>query len=261
DKRVKLTFTVEMDSIVFTKEHLRGFDGFLIDVKCSGKNQKGFCLRKRTDYTSNYIPANAGFIFSAKDSRTLTANIPIRSLELDQGNHSLDLEIIALPIRFQQDTSFNRVRKIAFISDKPVASIEGTISIVTPQLHKVALTVHSLAINKDVVDIHKFDFALGGSGLPDLFWNVHCGTDFIYNCPVQKNAITLKKAYTSTPFLCSDEDWITIGIYDFDNGPFNVQDDVVEVWKSRISDFKLNQIDTLSFGNLSHIVLQLKQVK
>jgi hypothetical protein len=113
-------------------------------------------------------------------------------------------------------------------------------------------------LNTKVVKPEKFDFAMGGSGLPDLFWEVYCGNDYIYYSPVIKNKVTYNKSYSCPAFYCTKEDIINLAIVDYDNGPFNTQDDIIEKYTRKLAAIPTNRRDTLKYGNLEYMVLETK---
>jgi len=142
------------------------------------------------------------------------------------------------------------------ISPDPKGKLHLKTSVEAPKLFKASLTVVKTKVNTRLADPGKFDVAGRGKGYPDMFWEVHCGNEYLYNSPVEKNKIEYLKKYSSPTFYFSDKDVVSLGVVDYDNGPFNTQDDVIGNWKFHVRDLKNNSVDTLVLDKLEYLIVQ-----
>lgn len=253
---IRLSFITSIDKEAFKKLEKESYTSYYIHLTCNAPGGLPYSSLREIN-KSRRIRINKDRFFSAPSHRQLEFQLPYRLLEMKEGTHELALNIQVLAVRFAGDTSSPDFRFVDKISEIPTASIQIKVKISTPRLYKAVVEVYHFKLNINVVDPQKYDFSLGGPGYPDLYWDLHCGEDLIYYSPQQKNTIEYKKTYISTPFYCSADDIITLHISDFDNGPFNTEDDIVDTWSGRIEEFPTT-IDTLSFGKLEYLVMKSK---
>lgn len=260
-KGLLVSFNVIASSKAFDSISKLGFNSLFIDLTGKSDESKTYSHRnevfKASDKKKFMHTHKECFISSATD-RNLEISFPYRLLEMSEGDHELTVNIEVFPAKFEDDTSALLVKMLNSISPAPMTSLSMKLKVKAPKLYKASFTVHQFKLNTKVVKAEKFDFAVGGSGLPDLFWEVYCGNDYIYYSPVIKNKITYNKSYSSPEFYCTKEDILNLAVVDYDNGPFNTQDDIIEKYTKKLAAIPANRIDTLKYGNLEYLVMETK---
>ncbi len=255
-KVIQVDFKVSSSDQFWKELKNQGIKALYISLSCSGKKTHTSPINY---YSEKFLSLHDEFLLVKEGNRVFNYSIPIRSLELEKGIHELSLKIEAIPVRFKQDSLKSDLKEVDNFSHKPVASKKIKFQINAPELIHTSIEVLKFKLNTSVCDPSKFDYAFGGTGFPDLFWDIQCGDDYIYHSPQIKNAIQYTKVYQSTYFLCDPDDKITIRAVDFDKGPFNTQHDIIETWSGKINDISIDHPDTFAFGNLEYLIVQRKQ--
>ncbi|MBO9702474.1 MAG: hypothetical protein J7604_19845 [Sporocytophaga sp.] len=252
---IEVDFKVHLSDLFWKGLKNQGIEALYISLSCSGKKTYTSPINY---YSEKFLSLHDEFLLVKDGDRILNYSIPIRSLELTKGTHSLNLIFEAIPVRFKQDSLKSDLKEVDYFSHKPVASKTIKFQIDAPELISTSIEVLKFKLNTNVCDPSKYDYTFGGTGFPDLFWDVQCGDDYIYHSPEIKNVIQYTKPFQSTYFMCAPDDKITIRAVDFDKGPFNTQHDVIETWSGKITDLSIDQPDTFSFGNLEYLIVQRK---
>lgn len=259
-KGLQLTFNIEASAKAFDSVAFKGFNSYFIDLTCLADNGKTYSHRNevfKDEKKKKYLHKHKECFISHPTDRSLKISFPYRMLQMQEGEQTMTVNIEAFPAKFEDDSSSLDYKLLNRISKDAKTSISMKIKVKAPKLYKASFTVHKFKLNTKVVDPSKYDFAMGGSGYPDLFWEVFCGNDYIYYSPVIKNKIEYNKKYSSPSFFCTKDDIINLAVVDYDNGPFNTQDDIIEKWQGKIDDLK-NLKDTLQMGNLEYFVFETK---
>lgn len=258
-KGLLVTFTIQASSKAFDSVVFKGYNSYFIDLKCQSDEGKEYSHRTEIFKSSDkkkFLHTHKECFISHATDRHLEVSFPYRVLEMKEGDHELIIHIEAFPAKFKEDSTSLEVKVLEHISKDPKTSISMKIKVKAPKLYKTAFTVHKFKLNTKVMDPKKFDFAVGGSGYPDLFWEVYCGNDYIYYSPIEKNKLEYNTKYSSPSFYCTKDDIINLAVVDYDNGPFNTQDDIIERWMGRIQTLPVGRIDTLQVGNLEYLILE-----
>ena len=100
-----------------------------------------------------------------------------------------------------------------------------------------------------------------GTGMPDLYWDIFCGEKLTYCAPQIKNTANYNTTHTSDYFYCCQDDVITLNFADYDNGPFNTQDDLIASWQGKIKDLPTKNSDTLHYDKLNFAVFKASVLK
>jgi hypothetical protein len=243
--------------------------GIFDSLKKLGYSCLYFNLSCITDNNINYssmhdikrdlrIHTNKERFFSASGIRNIEYKFPYRNLEMPEGIHQVHILIEALPVNFIKDTSSSDFRFIDRISTIPLTLLKLKLKVHAPRLLKASVEVYEFKLDTKKTDPQKFDFSLGGSGYPDLYWSLYCGEELVYYSPQERNATLYKRKFCTKPFYCSSEDIIRINIADYDNGPFNTEDDIVDTWTGKISELVSKKPDTLTFGRLQYLILHAR---
>jgi hypothetical protein len=258
-KSIKVIFNIEVAKEALKNIQGKGYTSFYFNLQC--RPDKGKAYSQADEYADkknkNIGPDKICFV-SQQTEKTIDAVIPYRFLEMKGGSHDLLFTISAYPAKFKKDTVESSNKILDYISNEPYTAIEARIRIVAPKLYKVVIEVEKFKLNTKVVDPTKFDFSMGGTGYPDLFWDLYCGEDFLYYSPVIKNSILYNKKTGSNPFYCTQDDIIKITVADYDNGPFNKQHDIIAIWKGKISELHNGKTDSLKLEPLEYMLLQTK---
>jgi hypothetical protein len=259
-KGLMLTFNVEVKHQAMDSIARKGYNAYFIDVTCTadGKTYSHRGELFKPQDKKKFIHKNRDCFIAHSTNRRMEVSFPYRLMELNEGEKELTVNIEAYSAKFDDDSSGLNMKHLEGICPRPDGSMSIKLKVKAPRLYKAAVTVHKARINTSVVNPNKYDFAMGGQGLPDLFWEVYLGNDYLYYSPVMKNKIEYNKKYSSPFFYCTAEDIIHIALVDYDNGPFNRQDDVIEKWSVRTNKINKNKIDTLRFGNLEYMVVEMK---
>lgn len=236
-----------------------GYDGIYVNFICLNNEE----IRAQSlDYLQivNKIHEDKDEFISTPKICKIEYTFAYKDLEMVPGQHPLFIGYQLLGVHFQKNKSevkeaLKSIKKIDTIS--LASSLYHTIA-KCPYLHKVSITVKKFQLEIAKHDIHNYDFSLGGSGKPDLYWDVFCGERRTYCAPQIKNTHVYHKQLTSDTFYCSDQDIISINFSDYDNGPFNTQDDVIACWKGKIADLKLRKTDTLRYERITYAILTAK---
>jgi hypothetical protein len=257
-KGLQLSFNIEASAKAFDSVAFKGFNSYFIDLTCLSDQGKTYSHRNeifKDEKKKRYLHTHKECFISHPTDRSLKISFPYRMLQLQEGEQIMTINIEAFPANFEDDSSSLDYKLLNKISNEARASISMKIKVKAPKLYKASFTVHKFKLNTKVVKPEKFDFAMGGSGYPDLFWEVYCGNDYIYYSPVIKNKIEYNKKYSSSTFFCTKDDIINLAVVDYDNGPFNTQDDIIEKWHGKIEELKSGK-DTLQMGNLEYFVFE-----
>ncbi|WP_028980985.1 hypothetical protein [Sporocytophaga myxococcoides] len=254
-KVIEVDFKVDLSDQFWKEVKNQGIEALYISLSCSGKKTYTSPINY---YSEKFLSLHDEFLLVKEGNRILNYSIPLRSLELSKGIHELNLKFEAIPVRFKQDSLKSDLKEVEYFSHKPVASKKIKFQINAPELINTSIEVLKFKLNTNVCDPSKYDYAFGGTGFPDLFWDIQCGDDYIYHSPEIKNVTQYTKAFQSNYFMCAPDDKITIRAVDFDKGPFNTQHDVIETWSGKINDISIEQPDTFSFGNLEYLIVQRK---
>ena len=120
-----------------------------------------------------------------------------------------------------------------------------------------------LKIERNIMAIVKYNLRIlvkvpsKMSGLNEVTYMIEgSGEDLIYFSPEEKNSVNYNKSYNTGNFWCSKDDIIKISILDFDNGPFNTEDDIIDTWTGNISDLTSSDFSAAKFQNLSSIKIK-----
>ncbi|GAL87448.1 hypothetical protein CHU_1883 [Sporocytophaga myxococcoides] len=255
---IQVDFSIASSDQFWKELKTQGIEAVYISLSCTG-------LKRYTSpinyYSEKFLSLHDEFLLVKEGNRIFNCAIPIRSLELSKGKHELNLVVEAIPVRFKQDSLKSDLKEIDYFSHKSIAFKKIKFQINAPELIYTSIEVLKFKLNTKVCDPSKFDYAFGGTGFPDLFWDIQCGDDYIYHSPQIKNVIQYNKPYQSNYFLCTPNDKITIRAVDFDKGPFNTQHDIIETWSGNINDISIAHPDTFVFGNLEYLIVQRKEPK
>lgn len=255
-KVIDINFKVYSTDQFWKELKNQGIEALYISLSCTGKKTYTSTINY---YSEKFLSLHDELLLLKDGNRIINYSIPVRSLELTKGIQELNLVFEAIPVRFKQDSLKSDLKEVDYFSHKPVGSKKIKFDINAPELINTSIEVLKFKLNTKVCDPSKFDYAFGGTGFPDLFWDIQCGDDYIYHSPEIKNVIQYTKVFQSTFFMCAPDDKITIRAVDFDKGPFNTQHDVIETWSGKINDISIDHPDTFAFGNLEYLIIQRKQ--
>jgi hypothetical protein len=259
-KGIKVIFNIEVSKEVLEAIRKKGFSAFFFNLKCEpdkGSNYSIYNELSKTKGKEKRINPDNEYFVSHQTKRGIEIILPYRLLEMESGSHELNISIDAFPAKFKEDTTSYSTKILDYVSTEAYTSLKARVKIFAPKLYKLVIAVNKFKLNTDVVDPSKFDFSVGGSGFPDLYWDVYCGEDFLYYSPVIKNAISYNNKQSTNPFYCTKEDLIRINFADYDSGPFNSQPDIIDSWEGKMTDLPSRQ-DTLHLRNLKYLILETK---
>jgi hypothetical protein len=259
-KGIKVIFNIEVSKGVLEDIRKKGFSAFFFNLKCEPDQGHQYSsyneITKEKKKEARINTDNECFV-SHQTKRGIEIILPYRLLEMQSGTHDLNISIDAFPARFKEDTLSYATKILDYVSSEAYTSLKARVKIFAPKLYKVIIEVKKFKLNTDVVDPTKFDFSVGGTGYPDLYWDVYCGEDFLYYSPVMKNSLSYNNKEATNPFYCTKEDLIKINFADYDSGPFNSQPDVIDSWKGLISDLPSRE-DSIKLPNLKYLIVQTK---
>jgi len=261
---ITLSFDVATRPEIFESLKKDHFSSLFVDINCQTPEGKQFLYRDelfKSPEKKKFIHINRECFISEPTVRHLEVGIPFRQLEMHEGAKELIVTIEAFPAKFMEDSSSLNMKMLKGISNQSIGHTKLKFQIHAPELYKTSITVLKAKINTQLKKAEKYDVALTGTGYPDLFWEVYCGNDYIYNSPIEKNKSEYVKQYTSPVLYCCLNDQINLGLIDYDNGPFNTQDDIVGLYKFKPSEIKSSRTDTLKFGKVEYMLIQSKLEK
>jgi hypothetical protein len=258
-KSIKVIFNIEVANDALKSIQDKGYTSFYFNLQCTPDQGKTYSQADEynEDKNKRVGPDKICFV-SQQTEKTIEAVIPYRFLEMAGGTHDLSFTISAYPAKFKNDTVVGSSKILDYISKEAYTAIEAKIRIVAPRLYNVLIEVEKFKLDTKKVDPTKYDFSVGGTGYPDLYWDLYCGEDFLYYSPVIKNTIVYNKKTASNPFYCTEDDIIKISVTDYDNGPFNKQHDIIASWKGKISNLHHGKTDSLKLDNLEYILVKTK---
>jgi hypothetical protein len=261
---ITLSFDVTTRPELFELLKKDHYSSLFVDVNCHTPEGKQYLYRNelfKSPEKKKFIHINRDCFISEPTVRHLEIGIPYRQLEMHEGDKELIISIDAFPAKFLDDSSSLNMKMLNGISNQSMGHSQLKFHIHAPELYKASITVLKAKINTQLKKAEKYDVALTGSGYPDLFWEVYCGNDYIYNSPVEKNKSEYVKKCTTPTLYCCLNDQINLGLVDYDNGPFNTQDDIVGIYKFTPSEIKSSQTDTLKFDKVEYMLIQSKLEK
>jgi hypothetical protein len=203
-------------------------EAYMIDVNHTNDKTK-FIYSKYlyNKYTYNTIHPDYDIFCIKNLDRNLKLYIPLNELQLNSGSQDLNLKLYVQKVYLEKDPN-SSILKYQLYDDTELCS-----QIVSTTIHLPKLNYKTLALSDIRVEMtketKKFDFTLNNQGLPDLYWQVWVGNSLKYFSPTFKNSLTLEKEITSDTLYFYPNDLISIYVLDFDNGPFN-QDDLIINW-------------------------------
>lgn len=255
---LKVGFDLKATEAALTQLKNEGYTSYFIDLAYHSGNRT--CLYRdelfRSPEKRKFWHSNRECFLSHPAARRIELLLPFRNLEMKPGNNELTIDIHAYPARFEDQESSLNMKMLDKISGTPNGTVTVKTVIEAPKLYKASFTVFKTKVDTRLADPTKFDVAGRGKGYPDMFWDIHCGNDFLYNSPVEKNKIEYNLKNSSPALLFTEKDLICLEVVDYDNGPFNTQDDVIGNWKFHIRDLNNNKVDTLKFGKLEYLIVQ-----
>lgn len=254
---IRVQFNVELQKALVSRLHSDGYDALIIDITCKGEEGKTF------SYLETYLPKLSGMIvypdknivFSNESQRSIVIDIPYRKLELPAGLKPVTLSLLVYPVSFDKDSSRIETRHISRIGTNPLITKTFTTTVQAPQLQKNTITLHSIKISTAKKAAGSYDFAMGGTGYPDPYWQMWCGQDLLFYSEFKKNTLTFAEASTTMPFYTCKHDVITLSVLDYDKGPFN-SDDEIETIKGTIDELSKLQKYT---GKTVSCTIQIKK--
>lgn len=257
--QMSLDFKVEQQWLDSIKNE--GYDAVYVNFSCYTSNTNTLESVKNLPKNQRIAKDKGQFISSARNCK-ISYCFPYKDLGLEPGIHALKVGYTINGVHFMKEkepqlTTF-LVKKI---DAKAIATSTYTTSAASPYLYKVAISVDKFQVESIVHDIHNYDFSLGGSGMPDLYWAVVCGEKIVYFAPQIKNTANYTTPYTSNVFYCCEEDVITINFADYDNGPFNTQDDLIATWQGKVKDLPTQHFDTLRDKKLNYALIKATVIK
>lgn len=252
---IRTSFTITVTEAILHQIKKQGFDAIVIDIKANGSTGKSY------SYIETYLPRLSGMliypdkhiVFSHQAIRNLQIDVPFRKLELPAGPQTITLSLTAFPVSFIKDTGRIETRHIERIGSNSLFEKKYSAYLNTPALSLNTLTIADFKINTQNKAASSYDFALGGSGFPDPYWQVWCGKELLYYSPATKNALTVKTPYTSSAFYTSVKDVLTIHFLDYDKGPFNTDDPIERITGtcSEINGLKKFKGTVITTGNIT----------
>ncbi|MFN3403610.1 MAG: hypothetical protein ACK40G_05895 [Cytophagaceae bacterium] len=241
-------------SEVFEDLKHKGYSGLYIQLTCISDNGKNLCTNKNLNNNSLITNRNQYLILSPS-SKKIEELFYFHDLEMYAGKHDIKIHIEVLPIKYSADSQKSDIKEIQLIANLPIAEEHFRFNVNSPRLHKIKIEIDGFRINTKVCDPSKFDFTLGGTGYPDLFWDVTCGNTYVFHSPEVKNTIEYKKKHSTPEFFCTEKDIIKIRFADYDNGPFNTQHDLIDTWEGTIADLPETKT-SWNFGNVENLILR-----
>jgi hypothetical protein len=191
--------------------------------------------------TNTFYPSTPHLIQQAKQM-TLHFHLPYRKLYPMSGKTStVTLSVGLYPIAFTSDRNRTQSKLCALPSTDAAALQTIECTVVLPTIETVTVEVQSVEVNTQKKPAGSYDIAMGGTGLPDIYWQVWCGNELVFFSPTIKNTLSLTEASRSSSFRIGASDELTLRILDYDNGPFN-QDDVLAEWKGTIKELKEKKV-------------------
>ncbi len=258
-----INLTLDLDVNRFWLDSVKnlGYDGVYINFVCLKDGVKKYESRSDLSF-KNRINTNKGMFVSAARKCTYIYHFPYKDLQLHEGNHELSFGYSLHGVNFQKEKEAQATMfVIKKIDTARIASSIYTTKATSPCLYKVSITVSKFELETINHDIHNYDFSLGGSGMPDLYWDIFCGEKLTYCAPQIKNTSIYNSTHASDYFYCCQDDMITINFADYDNGPFNTQDDLIASWQGKIADLPIQNYDTLHYDKMKYALFKASVVK
>lgn len=239
EEGIRVQFSVEVQKTLIDQLQTNGYDALIIDVTCKGEEGKSF------SYLETYLPKLSGMIvypdkhvvFAHASNRSLAIDIPYRKLELTAGLKPITISLVVYPVSFDKDSSRIETKHINRIGTNALITKTFTANIQAPQLQKNTITLNTISIHTSKKAAGSYDFALGGTGYPDPYWQLWCGEDLLFYSPFQKNTLTVNEPCTTHSFYTCKKDVLRLSVLDYDKGPFNT-DDEIERLEGTITDLE-----------------------
>lgn len=238
-----------------------GYEGVYVNFFCTSTQKNKASSLNDMSLVERVAHDKGQFISTARICE-ITYGIPYKDLALQAGMHPIQLGYSLHGVNFDKEGDGTlSTYMIKNIEKKVLYESIYTSKALMPDLYNVSITVKKFELETKLHDIRNYDFSVGGSGMPDLYWNVLCGEKITYCAPQIKNTAKYSQTHTSETFYCCEEDLITINFADYDNGPFNTHDDMVGTWKGHISDLPVADFDTIQDKKLSFALIKAKVQK
>lgn len=184
---------------------------------------------------TTFYPATANLVQKA-DTLEIAFHVPFRKLATPKDS-KVQFDIGFFPISFTSDPNRTESKICAPPSKKAIALYSATVDIEMPELRKFQFALQDITLNSEGKKISSYDVALGGKGLPDIYWQFWCGSELVFFSPTIKNTEQYLDRVTTPKITITDKDVVQVLILDYDNGPFN-QDDIIYTWKGTYHEMK-----------------------
>ncbi|MFN8415575.1 MAG: hypothetical protein U0U66_04505 [Cytophagaceae bacterium] len=186
---------------------------------------------------TTFYPATSNLI-QKSDTISLQFHLPYRKLAASiQGKCNVEFEIGFFPLAFTSDVNRTESKTCSTPSDKAVALFHYNVAIEKPKLNSVQVSLQDIHLDSKGKKTTSYDIGMGGKGLPDLYWQLWCGNELVFYAPTIKNVEVYADRITSPSFQLTDKDQVEIIILDYDNGPFN-QDDEIYHWRGSYRELR-----------------------
>ena len=258
---IKLKLELEVSKTWIDSVKKLGYDAVFVNYICFKDGVKRYESKKDLNL-SNRVHADKGEFISTARKCNDSYNFAYKDLQLHEGIHALSFGYSMHGVKFVKEKETQGLMyAIKKIDTTILASSIYDTKAASPCLYKVAITVSKFQIETLKHDVHNYDFSLGGTGMPDLYWDIFCGEKLTYCAPQIKNTANYNTTHTSDYFYCCQDDVITLNFADYDNGPFNTQDDLIASWQGKIKDLPTKNSDTLHYDKLNFAVFKASVLK
>jgi hypothetical protein len=184
---------------------------------------------------TTFYPATPNLLQKA-DTVEIHFHLPYRKLGNNTSNR-VPFDIGFFPLSFTSDPNRTESKICAPPSDQAIALFTSTVKVDVPKLQPLQLSLQNIILNPAGKKTTSYDVALGGKGLPDIYWQLWCGSELVFYSPTKKNSEVYEERVSTPPFTISERDLVEIKILDYDNGPFN-QDDIICSWKGSYHELR-----------------------
>lgn len=252
---LSLSLTIDINDSIIKEMKNKRFDALYINFFCELAPNEIYNTFTDLNFKKRIALDKENFI-SKPHLHSFTTHLPYRVIAYGSGFQNLIIGYSLLGVKLEKENEENlSTYFIKKIDTNYMLKKTFQTKAHFPDLKTVTIQVKKFELETTQHNVHNYDFSLGGTGLPDLYWSIWCGNSLVYAAPQIKNSTIYSENYTSNALVCTHKDIITIQLADYDNGPFNTQDDIIAEWQGTAKEIPL-KTDTVYLKKLKYLIFK-----
>ncbi len=243
-------------SIAFQVEHSTGLTGRYRDIvfELTVQDESSKPLLRRSmaiDSLGSTLPCLETHCRYPLESK-VSLFLPFYLLNVPAGENAIIMYIKGFPLSVGQDSASQE--KSAHSFKEPSIELKVRLNYIQQATFFSVLQVAGFEVNTSIVDPHSYDFRVMGTGYPDMYCDIFRGEEMLTSSPIIQNTIKYRARTTTPAFYWSENDSITVLVYDRDDLS---KHDLMGEWHGSPNIFKNGKtVDFDEIANFEAILLK-----